>query len=586
MNYKQLLILFVALALAACASTQTPPKKLSKEKPVQSSLALENMDVEFLYLAAQQALGQGQPALAKRFLSVLIKKKPEEIEPRLELADLYLASGQAKEVKEAKTLIESMSETSVARLKNESLERYQLLYARALAANGEAEQASSLLQLLLRKHPENIQIRLLLTRLSIMQGDLLQGQRLLKQGLAIKYDLRLQQAQVQLYLQQGYFKQADQTLAKIQKRYPEHEDAVLQRSQLAEQQGDVLKAEELLKLYIDLHSDVALESYVMLAGLYVRQERLEEAIVTYKSVLKLSGGSVDAYMALGKVYYQLTQYTKAVMMFEKAVQQFKPLSAHEKLTDMRATVFFYLGASLEASHEWKKAIPYYLKLNKGHALYLDAQLRLVNIDLANKQFDKAEKTLIKLRVSFANNINVYEMLSELRLKQKAYQSLIEETDKAIDMGFSSTLLFNRAIAFESLKQFKQLDASLDSLLNKIPEHPEALNFYGYSLADRGIRLDDAASMITQALKIRPNDGYYLDSLAWVYYKQKKYTKAMETQLRAVQLVASDPVMQEHLGDIYWQKGEAEQARKHWRKAIELKHKSAQMISQKIEHGLM
>lgn len=585
MNFKTLIFMLVAaISLSACISApKNTDTALATERNVP--ISLERMDTQFLYLAAQQALDHGKPVLATRFLQTLVNKEPQALEPRFELVELYLVAGQSKQAQEAKRLMEDIPKETVGSFEADHLERYQMLYARALIANGEGLQAASLLQSLLQKRPDNLQIRLLLVKMKALDGDVKGAHLLLDEGMGKSDDLRLQQTKVQLYVKENQFEKADQLLANMQKKYTEHENIVLDRARLAEQQGDAVKAERLLKGFINSHQETAVQSYSLLASLFVRQNRFDEAIAIYKSMLPLTAGSVDVYAALGKVYYQQKAYPEAAEMFELALQRLIPSVEADELTQAQAEANFYLGASLEASQEWQKAVPHYEKLNVKHAFYLDAQLRLASIDLSQQQYDKAEQRLKSLSKSFASQISVYEMLSSLRLQQKKYKVLLQETEKALDLGFSQVILFNRAVAFESLKKFDLLDETLSLLLREEPENAEALNFYGYSLADRGERLEEAQSMILRALKLRPNDGYYLDSLAWVYFKQQQYQKAIQYQSRAVELIPADPVMQEHLGDMHWAANNYEAARKYWAKALELKHVSPKMLQEKIKRGL-
>ena len=65
------------------------------------------------------------------------------------------------------------------------------------------------------------------------------------------------------------------------------------------------------------------------------------------------------------------------------------------------------------------------------------------------------------------------------------------------------------------------------MLDVNPNNASVLNYYGYMLANRGVRLDEATSMIQHAVKQEPNNGAYLDSLGWAYYKQNKLTEAEE-----------------------------------------------------------
>jgi len=211
---------------------------------------------------------------------------------------------------------------------------------------------------------------------------------------------------------------------------------------------------------------------------------------------------------------------------------------------------------------------------------------LASIDMTLGNLAPAEKRLFTLKETYKNEMDIYEMLSALRLKQKRYQDVISESEKASDLGFSQTLLFNRAIAFEKLRQFQRLDEVLGQILDKRPNDTEVLNFYGYSLADRGIRLSEALNMVEKALKEKPNDGYYLDSLAWVYFKQEEYKKALENQLNAIEVVPNDAVMMEHLGDIYWRLNDVERAKASWQKALRFNHDEPEKMKNKIEHGLM
>jgi len=592
MKLKTTVLFTCVFLLGGCASTATTktdanskPQNLTKTQP-HPTIALERMDTQFLYLGAHQAIGHSQPALAVRFFKALIKQTPHDITPRFEIVDLLLSSGRKEETEQAKLYMEALLPEDIEALQGDDLAQYELLYARTLIANGERKQASLLLEGLLTKQPERIEVRLLLVRLYAIDKLYEQAHQVLNQGLKDKKNLRLQHMQVQLLLQEGKLKQVDQVLSVMQKDYPEHEDIILQRAHLAEKQGKGIKAEALLQGFIAKHEATAVQSYNMLAGIYVRQNRLDAALVIYQQMLSLTDSDVDVLMSIGKIYYQQQRFENAQSYFAQAVKQLTPQEETREINDTLAVAIFYYGASLEAAHYAEQAVKQYQKLMPEHGLYLDAQLRLASIEIAKEVFDVAEKRLLKLKDTFANDLNVYEILSSLRLQQHRYQTVIDESDQAIDLGYSYVVLFNRAVAFEKLQKFEKLDDALNSILVKQPNDAETLNFYGYSLADRGVRLKDAQKMVEKALQIKPSDGYYLDSLAWVYFKKKEYDKALEMQLSAVDIVQRDPVMMEHLGDIYWLKNQAEQARLSWQKAIELDHKEPAKLKVKIERGLM
>jgi tetratricopeptide (TPR) repeat protein len=87
------------------------------------------------------------------------------------------------------------------------------------------------------------------------------------------------------------------------------------------------------------------------------------------------------------------------------------------------------------------------------------------------------------------------------------------------------------------------------------------------LADRGVRLDEALTLIKKAVDLDPANGAYLDSLGWAYFKLAKYDLAEENLIKAAQRVGSDPTVQNHLGDLYQKTGRLKLAAAHWERAV-------------------
>ena len=130
--------------------------------------------------------------------------------------------------------------------------------------------------------------------------------------------------------------------------------------------------------------------------------------------------------------------------------------------------------------------------------------------------------------------------------------------------------FNLAAAYERTAQYDKAEARFKELLESNPDNAMALNYLGYMYADRGIKFNEADKLIKKALKINPNNGAYLDSYAWLLYKQGKYKDALKYQLQALQSEQSeDAVLYDHMGDIYFALNKTQQAENHWEKALEL-----------------
>jgi tetratricopeptide (TPR) repeat protein len=113
--------------------------------------------------------------------------------------------------------------------------------------------------------------------------------------------------------------------------------------------------------------------------------------------------------------------------------------------------------------------------------------------------------------------------------------------------------------YEREKKYDQAAGEFQKVLDADPNNAAVLNYYGYMLADRGVRLDEATSMIQKAVTQEPNNGAYLDSLGWVYFKQNKLTEAADYLRRAIALQGDDPTILSHLGNVYLKLGQDEQA---------------------------
>jgi tetratricopeptide (TPR) repeat protein len=120
-------------------------------------------------------------------------------------------------------------------------------------------------------------------------------------------------------------------------------------------------------------------------------------------------------------------------------------------------------------------------------------------------------------------------------------------------------------------------------LDENPDNASALNYVGYTWAEKGVNLDEAEAMILRAIELRPDDGYIADRLGWVYYMrarplvasgrdreaQADIERALEELKRAEQLTGGDPVVSEHLGDTYLLLNQKELALERFEEALQM-----------------
>ena len=105
------------------------------------------------------------------------------------------------------------------------------------------------------------------------------------------------------------------------------------------------------------------------------------------------------------------------------------------------------------------------------------------------------------------------------------------------------------------------------MLTTNPLNAAASNYLGYMLADRGVRLDESVGYIKKALELEPNNGAYLDSLGWAYFKMNRYDLAGPQLEKAARLISNDPTIHEHLGHLYLQIGKKVEAEQEWERAL-------------------
>ena len=146
---------------------------------------------------------------------------------------------------------------------------------------------------------------------------------------------------------------------------------------------------------------------------------------------------------------------------------------------------------------------------------------------------------------------------------------------------------SRGASLLEMGRWENAEADLKKAVELAPEEPSALNYLGYSWAERGVNLEKAFELIEKAVALAPDDGAIIDSLGWAHYQLGRYDEAVGHLEQAAALVPSDPTVTDHLGDVYWRLGRETEARFQWRRALELDPNDKQQtaITRKLERGL-
>ncbi len=147
--------------------------------------------------------------------------------------------------------------------------------------------------------------------------------------------------------------------------------------------------------------------------------------------------------------------------------------------------------------------------------------------------------------------------------------------------------YTRGITNHLVDNWPAAEADFRAALALRPDHPQVLNYLGYSLVERGEKMDEALGMIETAAAARPDNGAIIDSLGWVLFQMGRYDEAVVHMERAAALEPVDPVINDHLGDVYWAVGREIEAHFQWQRALSFdpEEEDATRIRDKLERGL-
>jgi len=265
---------------------------------------------------------------------------------------------------------------------------------------------------------------------------------------------------------------------------------------------------------------------------------------------------------LGMIY-------RAQRKYEPALQAFRQIVALGK--DQAALGEQLIVDTLRQTHELPKALE---EVDAAAQKYPEERpLRILRAYVIGEmgRVDEAVKQLQGLMNNTPADRELYVSVATVYSQAKQYAEAEQAANKALAQGSKPEeqeyARFLLGSIYEREKRYDLAEEQFKKVLAANPLNASAANYLGYMLADRGVRLEESLKYIQKAVQLDPNNGAYLDSLGWAYYKMNRCDLAAPHLEKAVRLISDDPTIREHLGYLYLRIGKETQAEQEWERAL-------------------
>ena len=330
--------------------------------------------------------------------------------------------------------------------------------------------------------------------------------------------------------------------------------------------------------------------YVALARLYFLSDKDEEAFKTLKKGRK---HSEDPALIQFYLYEQSKQFL-AKNELKRAIAGFKALALWDEakrpqLYQLIGEIFIAQNNAPDAADILYKAtqLPSPIPANfiTLAAIYLqyDINKGLNVLKAAERQFPDDKDVLFALGCLYSD-LEDYPKAIPLFEAAKTNAALAATNTLGAPVLSQDFYLYHGA-AYERTGNIKKAEEIFEECLQIYPDSHHILNYQAYMWAEAGTNLDKALHYINRALKLKPVNPAYIDTLGWIYFKQKKYDEALRYIKKARKLIGPDPEILHHLGDIYYALDDTQQAVANWKRSYRLDPGNKIVAHKLVEQGI-
>lgn len=340
------------------------------------------------------------------------------------------------------------------------------------------------------------------------------------------------------------------------------------------------EAYEILKELKERNPD-NLEYLGDIATIHLLKKEYAKAAEMLEVILMNNSLNIDSKLRVGEMYFG--QLEKDSTLVPAALSVFERIrDKHPE--DWRS--YWFLGAIGAVAHIDSIALPNLKKVTELASWNSDGWVYLTSVLMEKNAIDEVvtllESALKVLPDDFRVNFFLGVAYSRLAKNMDAVRVLEHAHDlNSKDINAISQL----ALVYDNMKKHDESDKLYEEALKIDSTNPTLLNNYSYSLADRGLQLQRALEMARKAVDAQPDNASFLDTIGWVYYQLGEYKEAETYIKRAIDKGDVNPVLYEHLGDIYFKMNDKDKAVEEWSRALKL-DKDNSTLRDKVARGTL
>jgi tetratricopeptide (TPR) repeat protein len=492
--------------------------QLDVSVPALSRAALTTRDPRLAERATLAGLYARRPVDALPNAMLWVELRPQSSEAHEALAAVFMELGKMPEAQQ-------QFEKVIALGGDAGLAQSYLRIAAALGRQSKRADALEMMIALARLHPDQAVAQYALAHLAVRVSDLDTATTAIDRALVIN---------------------------------PAWEEAALFKARVLVSQKDMPGVLRFYDQYLDRYPRAS-NMRLGYARHLVDLKQWDKARVQFMRVVADSPRDAEATFTVALIALQSNELDEAER-FLKRTLDLQPENDQARL---------YLGQVAEQRKRYDDAIQWYGAIESAE-VHFEAQVRLGAVIARQGNLEQARAHLHNL-LPKTEDQKVQLALAEEQMARDArqYTEAFDVLSRALgELPDNADLLYARALVAEKLNRIETAEKDLRRILKKDPKNPNALNALGYTLADRTTRYAEALTYIEQALVLKPDDPFILDSLGWTHYRLGNHSEAVR-YLRTAFDKRADAEIAAHLGEVLWVTGDRNGAESVWKNALRL-----------------